>query len=252
MLPRVNTRAPRAFGSYGGSSAPAWSPLDGSNIGLWLSPATQVQSGGTLTNWLDASPNTIDFAQGTVTNQPTQVTVNARNAASFDGTNDQLVSASALSTAVATTAWHLFAVVDPAVIVGTSPAIYTDDPIICDASAYWGIHLRDSGASTYQVHAYQYDGAQKTASATMAATPLMRIEAWYDGTNVNLIANGVTATPVASGAIAVSTGVLQMGKGSSGANFLNGIVCELFTYKSAQSAGTQTSANAYLTARWGV
>jgi len=144
------------------------------------------------------------------TNFPSAGTaVNGHTPPDFDGSNDVLANATAISTMLTASAWFGWWLVNIDAIATSSGTSYSNDVIMNDSGAYWGIHL--SSASGGLVYAYQWDGAEKAVSAAIGTGAWTLICARYDGTNLRLKVDSGTVQTVAAGNISTTTGTIQCG-----------------------------------------
>lgn len=168
------------------------------------------------------------------TNPPsTGATLNGRSPAVFDGTNDRLANATAMSTLAPTAAyfyWVLFYVDS----IGTNNALaaaYNNDALWSDTGGYIGASLTTSGGN--KVQAWQYDGATKGNEHAISLSAWNLLCVRYDGTDVRSKLNSGSVSTAASGAYDDATGTLQLGQG--GAAFANVRIADIGMMASAGS-----------------
>lgn len=171
----------------------------------WVSAASAGSSGSTG-NWTEAA-DSIAPSVG--------ATVNGVATASFDGTDDRLVSASAAGSFVSTAAGAIFAVFErPSSPVAPATDFYDDPPIVAASTGNMGLVVTSSG-----VRGGIYGGGTKqTAHITCGAgwhTAALR----WNGTDVRTRLDTTDATPVAA-ASSDGLGNLQLARQYTGAKHL--------------------------------
>lgn len=184
------------------------------------------------------------------TNPPsTGATINSLTPADFDGTNDVLSNATAISTFLSASGWRMWALVNIDAITTNDASAFNNDIIMTDTGAFWGIHVRANGGSPL-VYAYQWDGAEKKASASISTGAWTLIQARYDGTNIRLKVNNGTVQTAAAGNILTTTGSLQVGKNA--AFPFNGRMADLGLVASAGADADFDNIRTYVNARYGL
>lgn len=223
----------------GGAS---FSPLDlGSALELWLrAQSSDITEATGVSQWSDISGNARHFVQATGSAQPTFQGLLGR--VLFDGTNDVLTNASALSDIITASAYSFFAKVSW-VTIGTAAAnAYDDDCVIADSGGYWGYH---ADSTTPTAIGYHTDGVVRAASRTIALdTPY--VGAWWfeGGTMSHSVDGGAAGTTSASDVFAL-TGTMQLGQNYATV-YANVAIYELFVCSSALTSDQRTSAINYL------
>lgn len=223
------------FGTAGGGGG-VTHPLDGlSPTGAWsLSrDLLSAYSGGSrytdvsgaISQLTDQSGNTRNFTDGGIVGQrPTLTTAgpNSRACADFDGSTDFLI-ASALSNFIsASSGLMIVGCIIDAITLNNAVA-YQNDSLLVDSGLFAGIYLRNTGGG--QAIAYNWDGNEDKAVATIAtATPYV-LHWRHEGGNVYMGVNG-TETSVASGNTSTLTGILRM----AGSQYSNCKVFEAATF----------------------
>ncbi len=158
------------------------------------------------------------------TNPPvTGAAVNGLVPADFDGTNDVLTNATAISTLLSASAWSMWALVNLDAINTNNADVWLNDPILCDTGAFWGVHLKSGGT----VHAFQWDGASKSVSETISTGAWALVQAKYNGTNLLLRVNSGSWQSAAAGNISTLTGTLRAGVTPTGGHALDGRIAEI-------------------------
>lgn len=222
----------------------------GSGAAPIFDPATLTPSGRwkptyTASPWVGQSGG--NLAGGSA---PTQAAaVDGAVGATFNGTTQNLASASAISSFLAAAQWGFAALVkatavpaDPGAGARNTARVLMSDSA---ASGYWGITLTATGPC-----AYVYDGAYKDVKA--AATPLnnwIAIFAKLSGGTLSIAANDGAYATTAVTDIDVLTGVLTMGTGYGGTLF-QGDVLEVLTRATAWTDQERSDLYSYLKATY--
>lgn len=225
-VPRIH-RAPFYGGfSFGAGragkvAAAVFDPATLSLTGWWRADSTTGYVAGTWDGVASAGGSgSRDLTQGTGGQQPgTSISYSGHTAPDFDGTDDVLANATAISTMLSASAWRGWWLVHIDAISANSATSYLNDCIMQDSGAYWGIYARANGGSPL-VYAYQWDGAEKAASANLVGVGVDRIliQARYDGTDIRLKVNGGTVQTAAAGSISTTTGTIVCGAADSAGN----------------------------------
>ncbi len=183
------------------------------------------------------------------TNPPSAgAAINGLTPADFDGTNDVLTNATQMGTLLSASAWSCWALVNIDAINTNNTDVWLNDPIFNDSGAFWGIHLKSGGT----VHAYQWDGAAKSVSETIATGAWALVQAKYDGTNLRLRVNGGSWQSVAAGNIATTTGTLRVGLTPTAGHAFDGRMADLGIANTAFSDATFDDLKSYINARYGL
>jgi hypothetical protein len=187
------------------------------------------------------------------TNPPaTGTAVNGLTPTDFDGVNDQLHNANAVSTFITTTAWSCWALVWVDTIAYAGATYYSGDPILTDHYSVecWGLHLSTNGGN--KVIAYQWNGAAAGFAVSAISTGAWQlVQAKYDGTNIKCRVNsGAWASDTIS-ALSDASAVLTLG-GDTGPIYFDGKVLECATAQTALSDGTFDNVKTYVNARYGL
>jgi hypothetical protein len=217
------------FGFMKRNATATFDPATLSLTGWWRADSTTGYVAGTFDGVASAGGSgSRDLTQGTGANQPgTGVAIDGHTAPDFDGTNDFLTNATAISTMLSASAWRMWALIQTDAIATNDATSYNNDTVICDTGLFWGVFLRNN-AGTQSVYAYQWDGAEKAVSITASITGnYTLIQARYDGSNVRLKVNGSSVSTVAAGNISTTTGTIVCGAGSGiGARPYNGRIID--------------------------
>jgi hypothetical protein len=110
--------------------------------------------------------------------------------------------------------------------------------------AYVGVFLRSAGA----IEVFQWDGAQKHASASYTIGNLVVATAQYDGTNISIAVNNGTPVTAAAGNIQVTTGQMRIARANTA--YFSGDLYSMLFYKSALNSTQLTQNYNYLAARY--
>ena len=229
---------------------PAYDPSSEALTGYWQGD-NYSNITGTWTGTASAgSSGSHDLTEATAPLRPGVGSLNGFTTVSYDGIDDKLGSASAISTFVNVAAWRARVVFKVASFTTNNAGYYQNGPLLCDDGQYWGLHIKGSGASG-TIYAYVWDGAQQGASASISTGTWYVVDAWYDGTNINMNVNGSAGTPDTSGSIQTATNVLKAGARSP--YFFNGEIAEALLIDS-DNTGTVTPATylAYAQARYAI
>lgn len=223
--------------------------------GWWDASQLGLSDAAAVTSWTDLSGNARHLTQATGSLQPLFRTsgINSLGAVDFDGTDDYLVNASAISTFIANNAYTLFAAFNVDAINTSSGTTATDvnDAIFHDASGYMGMHFDATAAPPYKVQAYNYDGTYDVNEHTVALTTNSVFMQRHDAGNLVSAINAGTETSIASGNTQVVTGTLEVGRGRPGTPYYDGKVGELIVYNVALSTTDIAALTDYLKTKWG-
>lgn len=190
---------------------------------------------GFVKTWYDQSGNARDITQGTAANQPQIVssgalisTFSAKGSLSFDGSNDLLSTASAVSSFISASAYTYFFA--GRVTSGTNTGSQWTEAAFCgDSAGFWT--CATSSVSGVQFH--HYDGTNDSANAATSYPFSGLVLGKYDGTNIKGYIGGGTGASTAQGNITNVTNVLRVGESSSG--YLTGFIGEALFFASALS-----------------
>lgn len=173
--------------------------------------------------------------------------------ADLDGVNDRLAATGTLDTYLAPAAHSGWAVIYVDAINTNVAAVYDNDALITTIeSVFFGVFLKDNaGART--VHLYQWDGADKSVSTSIATGAWQLVQWKYDGVNLKLrVNNGAWASGAAGSITDLASAVrVGMSRTATGA-FLDGRIAEMALTDIALSDATMDSVAGYVTARYGV
>ncbi|OBQ68904.1 hypothetical protein EFV37_29140 [Mesorhizobium loti] len=234
------------------SVSPIVYPLDGLSptlacslsrdlLSTYAGGARFTNSSGAVSLLNDQSGASRNFAQGTSANRPTVSTAgpNSRQCADYDGVNDALDGAFALSTIIANNAGFVIA----SVLIDTFPTDsatkYSNSGVFMDAALYAGMTLRSNGGSPL-VYAYNYDGTEDYAQASVAASTAYVLTWRHEGGNLYIGVNGVESAATATGNTQVMTGQMRLGYAGSGA-FMDGKLFEFAAFSTVPSSGDRAT-----------
>lgn len=187
---------------------------------------------GFVVTLYDQAGVAMDVTQATAANQPQLVaagsilTLGGQPALDFDGTNDYLESAVAVSSLMTTLAGVVLTVFRAEVINTNTGAAYNDDALWADDNSFVGTHLRSSGPD---IQAYNWDGNEDKAIVTMAtATDYVHVWRHLSSVLYNYL-NTSTPVTVSSSTNSSLAGKLRIGRQYSTA-YYDGRIAELQTW----------------------
>lgn len=222
---------------------PTGTPSDGQAVQQWL-----AEEGDLSARYQTATGESPTFdADG----------INGLGALQFDGTDDILELRADDGTTARTlanfftgnfTAWASFRLTGALSTEATN--LYQNDGIICDASAYWGMHVFDN-AGTPTLAGFCYSAS----SAHYVTTPIAlntNIVASFrgDGTNIYLAVQGGSETSVVSGNPDSVAGAVVLGASDFGGNFTPVRFGEGIVYNASQSGGDYATTGSYMVSKW--
>jgi hypothetical protein len=239
----------------GGSSAPAFSPLDIANLALWLDAndsatlfqasngTTPAAADGDVVGYIaDKSGNLRHFTQATTANKPTVQLAekNGCNVLRFDGTDDQLettatnllnlastVTVFAVAIAPNTGGHTLFAQ------IGSQMVFYTVAGfLVYEGPAQVASNNSAAPANTWRVF-----------TARRAGTGAGETQLYVNGTqndNATAMPNGAT------------TSVNMFGGNGTGTSPWQGDIAELLVYHAALTPTDRAAVETYLNTKWAV
>lgn len=175
--------------------------------------------------------------------QPTLVTQDSIDAASFDGTDDVFSNWSAASSIVTATAWYMIAVVYiDAIGSDDATSAWNNDQIAGDGAGYIGIGLRSTGPV---VQAWIDDGSNSKASASITTGAWHTVEAYQSGGNIYVRVDGGSWTSSTAGTISDLTNSWRVGRGQTGSN-LDFKLADYAVYNTALDDTTRNAIQAAL------
>lgn len=173
--------------------------------------------------------------------------LNGFNTADFDGTNDVLTNGTAISTLLSASAWSFWDLVNIDAIDTDNALSYNNDVLAFGTGAFWGVHLKSNGGSPL-VQAYQWDGAEKKAEASISTGSWALVQAKYDGTNIKVRVNSGAWQSTAAGNITTTTGTLVLG--GTTAMWFDGRKADFALAATAFSDGTFDDIKSYVNSRY--
>jgi hypothetical protein len=204
-----------------------------------------VAAGGHVARFEDKSGNGRHFSTLVESHRPTRQTgvKNGLDVLRFDGANNTLLSAAALSEFVSGTGSAVFIVAKASAVSGT-PFVLPDTG---------GLH-GFFGISGNSVTAFSFDGAFPVdeASVSHAATEWTVFAATHNGSTLTVRANGVGGAGAAHGTKSAMTAGLRIGRTWNQSAHFNGDVAEIITYNVALSTTDRDSVESYLQDKWAI
>jgi hypothetical protein len=239
----------------------AFSPLDVANMTLWLDATTglfDATTGGSavtadasaVARWEDQSGNARHFTQSTSNDRPTLRTsvLNSKNIMRFDGSNDKLVGPN-LSEFITASSYSMFVVGKATSIATNSVNSYTNAALYGDTGGFASIYFRSTGL----VGAYNWDGADKTATRSYTANTDAVFYSELSAGSIRCRLNGGTASATASGNTQGLATALQIGRQYNNNSYcLNGDIAEVIFFNAALSATDREKVEGYLAHKWGL
>lgn len=214
---------------------------------------------GFVHTWYDQAGVAMNLVQTTQANQPQIVAagsvltgIGGQPALDFDGTNDYLETAVALSSILTTTLGVMATVFNvDAINTNAAGAPYNNDALWADDASFIGTHL---SSGTPAVEAYNWDGEEDHASVTIA-TGTNYVQIWrLIAPTISLLYNYLnTSTPVTIGSATNSSlaGKLRVGRQYSTA-YYDGKIAELQAWQSALADADIAIVGAAIAAVYGV
>jgi hypothetical protein len=210
-------------------SASAFDPTTLALQGYWRAPFSASPWAGTASAGSSSGRN---ISEGT--NPPsTGSAVNGYVPASFDGSNDQLLSSIASSNFISSAAYSGWALINvTSIATNDATNLFFNDAFVSSKdNAYWGTALRSSG----NVSVWHYDGVLFTGVSTSISTSTWTLVQWkYDGVNLKMRTNGNSWGSTAKGNVSNVTENVRVG-GNAFGNFFHGSMLELALTNTALS-----------------
>jgi hypothetical protein len=219
-----------------------------SGLKVWLEADSGV-TGSPVSAWASK------FGAVTVTQTPDATARPAITAAQFptgaagvvfDGTNDFMESATAMSALITAADAEIFAVFKVASFPTDDGAAYNNATVWGDSLAFSGLHFR---ASSTLAIAYNWDTAITTATRTIAANTAYIADQLHTGGNLSLTINNGTPATSTSGNTGGLTGVLRLARAQ---NTVYGPITlgALVIYNRALTSGERAQVYAYLNTKY--
>ncbi len=208
--------------------------------------------------WDDSSGNGRHLQGSTSSTAPAETTLNSLDIPDFDGTDDQLTNATAISTLLTASGyggWLVFRAnsVDASSSSAITGTPYGNDGVLVDTGGFWGVYLRNNGG-TYSVQIYHWDsGANGTEHTISLAT--WYVLAWrFTGSALRSSLSGGSIQNTSRSNIGTVTGTIRMGTGYSGVQFADVTVAEGATVAGTGMTDTNitTDLPGYVLATYGV
>lgn len=231
--------------------------ITGNTLRLRADLGITTETGGRVITWVDQKSVLNNFTAVSASSaRPTQITnnINGRPIIRFDGTANKLLTTSALSALITSTAFTIYGVLRQNSAVANSgtgqylePAIIGDNP----SGGFWW-----NTATTTQVHTGFFHTTEKHVSLNQAAssTTLFLFQAKLSSSTLSLKLGslGTPTTVATGGAVDNVSNTLALGISySSGAAFLRMDLCELLGFNIATTTQNDTDIEAYLNYTWG-
>ncbi len=231
--------------------APAYDPAVLSLTGWWRGSYTASPWVGTASAG-NSGGGTHNMAR--ISNPASSGTaVNGFNPATFNGSNQQLDNASALSAFITDTAyfyWCLFKATATTGTSGTSLA-YNNEQLIGDVNGKFGCSIA-TVAGVDKVVPWHYD-----ATGSKGDPHAISLSAWnlicvrYDGTNIRGKLNSASVATAAAGTVDDVTGTMMMGASFSTPKF-TGSILDMGVMASAGTDALFDDIKAYINSRYGL
>lgn len=221
--------------------------------GLYQDAAMTIPAaapGDPVGGWQDQSGNARHVTQATAGARPTYRAsqVNGWPTLEFDGTDDRLFNAIAISAYIDAAAYSTFIVFAADAINTNAVNTYDNDTLIADqAGPYFGVHLKSAPTA----HAYNWDGSDDNASVAITLATYAVLHTRHDTGAIKASVNGGAEASTASGNTQVLTNVFGIGRGANVA-FFDGHIARILIYNAALSAPNVASVIAYLKTRYGI
>ena len=226
------------------SHAAPWTP-ELTNTACWFDAddASTIQtSGNAVTNWLDKSGNDRHVLQANASYQPTNTSINSRNAIGFN--NDKLLTTNT-ATWLNNTNYHFIAVLQHYMSTSDGYYIGTADSGLQDRVLHIG--QRDS---TSWKHGHFGDDA--TYSHTLDTTPLLAVNS-FNNSGSDAFMNGTSiGSSVGPGYALITEGPLSMGGKIVGKGYYVGAIGEVICVLGDLSTEGRQLFEGYLAHKWGL
>lgn len=247
-----------AAGSHNVVVTGAFTPGDLANINMWLK--ADVGNGGVTVNgdpvgsWTSSVGTIAAFTSAGGARPLYRPTgIGGKPGLELNGSTQYLASTSTAGDLVGVgTAFYLAVICDIAAITTDQPNSYLNGMIFGEDDGYFGLHLRDTGDLA---QGYIFDGSVEQVEMTVGAQPTgpVLIEYWLDAAAIYISVNGAAATSEAvDAAIAVLTGILQIGRTGAGSAWFQGVVGEIIHCTSVPSGGQRSQLLSYAQTEYGV
>jgi hypothetical protein len=202
---------------------------------------SRYSTGTGVSTWKDQSGSARDVFQISGGNQPALANAgpNGRACLDFDGSNDTLANSVALSNLIANNSGFYIV----SVIIDTFPTnaalSYQNSGIFMDGGVFAGMTVRSNGGSPL-VYAYNWDGNEDKAQASVAASTPYVLTWRHEGGNLYVGVNGVESAATASGNTSTMTNGQRVGY-TSGSTVFDGKIFELASFSTVPSSGDRAT-----------
>ncbi len=236
-----------------------WSPASLTTTGWWRANSnTGYTESGSNGTWLDASGNSRDMTHASQAPPATAVGSHYAPDTNGDASGHKLVPTGTLDTYIdgnRSFGW----VVHKADVYEETNTSYGGASFFNDAGGYFSFGIADNGLVDPggKPFFYQWD----TSSKELISTKLIAIGSWYlqvcwyDGTNMNMVVNGVTQTPVAAGSVdasGLSSAVIGLHNFTNGAKGPDGLTLEVVITEHAYDVTEDSKLLKYIKQRSGI
>lgn len=167
----------------------------------------------------------------------------SRDAFSFDGSDDNIVGSTALSTLFSNSTGYIICsfVLDT---VSTNAAnIYDNDAVFSDTGNFIGVFLKNN-AGTHTLAGYNWDGSADSPTAHSVNTGTAYVVEWrHEGGNLHTRVNNSSWNTVASGNTSTMTGGIVLGAeiAGGGQNFTDMKIVDFATFSTVPDDATKTA-----------
>lgn len=184
------------------------------------------------------------------TNPPASISALGFTVADFDGTNDELTAADTLDTYAAAGAFSGWQLINVDAISTDNAAVYNNDSTFgTKTSTYFGIFLKSGGGSP-TVHAYLWDGGDKSVSASIATGAWTLVQWKVDGTNITIRVNGDAWQSSAAGNIQSLAGGVRLGGDRTPTEMYDGKIAETGLIDAVLSDSDFANIKSYINTRY--
>ncbi len=152
----------------------------------------------------------------------------------FDGTNDYLANAAAMSTFVSAAEGTVLAIFD-ADTADAPTASYTDPQIFGDQATYMGMYFNSSGINAYVLDAGRTE-VTKAAATGVRHCAMMR----WDSTNLGITLNATAEVTASCGPVLSVTGTVVVGQAYDSSSQFDGRIRTILTMQSKISDANYT------------
>lgn len=226
-----------------------------SRLGLYTTSAGSTPAtadGDPVGKWEDQSGAARNFTIGVAGQRPTLQLAEINNlpALEWDGTDDRLNSAAALSAFINTAAYTVYIVAKPTTISTNSATIYENDPLIADQAANWGLHLKSAPTA----HGYHLDSGAARITTSTPVINTWQVYYWrYNGANVvTSIGAGAENSVAATLAVNNPTQPLRLGANYNAGQLFAGQMAQVLIYNAGHDAAQKAAMLNYFSQLYGL